>query len=221
MFERFTKRSRKAVVLAQEEARHFSHNYIGTEHLLLGLLRGGDSVAAHALASLDVTLGEVREQVQSIIGYGEGATNKVLFTPRSKKVFELALREALQCDHSYIATEHLLLGLMREGEGVANRILDNLDVEEEKVRREVLQVLDRSEDEGISNEELWESVWEVKETVNGSNRAPGSRLLETTFYATLGSMLSAPVIGVTVYAAVQLALKKTLQEKGSRSIFRR
>jgi ATP-dependent Clp protease ATP-binding subunit ClpC len=142
MFERFTERARKVVVLAQEEARHFNHNYIGTEHLLLGLLREDEGVAARALSSLNVTLDEVREQVESIVGYGEEGTGaQAPFTPRSKKVLELALREALQLGHNYIGTEHILLGLVRESEGVAARVLSNLDVDPDKVRREVVRML--------------------------------------------------------------------------------
>ncbi|MGB3681182.1 MAG: Clp protease N-terminal domain-containing protein [Rubrobacteraceae bacterium] len=221
MFERFTERSRKSVVLAQEEARHFNHNYIGTEHLLLGLLREEEGVAARTLASLNVTLDEVREQLESIVGYGEeGTGGKAPFTRRSKRVLEMALREALLLGHNYIGTEHLLLGLMREGEGVANRILGNLDVGVERVRREILQMLDRGEYEGISTEELWETTLRLREVVDGLNQAAGRRFLETATYATLGSLLSAPIIGVTVYVAIRLALKKTLRDKGSRSIFR-
>src|ERR687889_636273 len=142
MFERFTERARKVVVLAQEEARHFNHNYIGTEHLLLGLLREDEGVAARALGSLNVTLDEVREQVESIVGYGEeGTGGQAPFTPRSKKVLELALREALQLGHNYIGTEHILLGLVRESEGVAARVLSNLGVDPDKVRREVVRML--------------------------------------------------------------------------------
>jgi ATP-dependent Clp protease ATP-binding subunit ClpC len=130
------------VVLAQDEARHFNHNYIGTEHLLLGLLREDEGVAAQALSSLNVTLDEVREQVESIVGYGEEGTGaQAPFTPRSKKVLELALREALQLGHNYIGTEHILLGLVRESEGVAARVLSNLDVDPDKVRREVVRRL--------------------------------------------------------------------------------
>ncbi|CAA9409200.1 MAG: ATP-dependent Clp protease, ATP-binding subunit ClpC, partial [uncultured Rubrobacteraceae bacterium] len=141
-FERFTERARKVVVLAQDEARHFNHNYIGTEHLLLGLLREDEGVAAQALSSLNVTLDEVREQVESIVGYGEEGTGaQAPFTPRSKKVLELALREALQLGHNYIGTEHILLGLVRESEGVAARVLSNLDVDPDKVRREVVRRL--------------------------------------------------------------------------------
>src|SRR5919107_79094 len=142
MFERFTERARKVVVLAQDEARHFNHNYIGTEHLLLGLLREDEGVAAQALYSLNVALDEVREQVESIVGYGEEGTGaQAPFTPRSKKVLELALREALQLGHNYIGTEHILLGLVRESEGVAARVLSNLDVDPDKVRREVVRRL--------------------------------------------------------------------------------
>src|SRR5829696_4506824 len=142
MFERFTERARKVVVLAKEEARTFNHNYIGTEHLLLGLLREDEGVAARALSSLNVTLDEVREQVESIVGYGEEGTGcQAPFTPRSKKVLELALREALQLGHNYIGTEHILLGLVRESEGVAARVLSNLGVDPDKVRREVVRML--------------------------------------------------------------------------------
>ena len=142
MFERFTERARKVVVLAQDEARHFNHNYIGTEHLLLGLLREDEGVAAQALYSLNVNLDDVREQVESIVGYGEEGTGaQAPFTPRSKKVLELALREALQLGHNYIGTEHILLGLVRESEGVAARVLSNLDVDPDKVRREVVRRL--------------------------------------------------------------------------------
>lgn len=222
MFERFTERSRKIAVMAQEEARHMEHNYVGTEHLLLGLLRQDEGVAARILTSLDVTLDEVRAQLESIVGYGEeGAGGQAPFTRRSKRVFELALGEALQLGHDYIATEHLLLALMHEGEGVANRILDNLDVGVEEVRREILQMLDRREDEGISNEELWEETWRLKEALDEFNQAAGRRVLETVLSATLGSLLSAPIIGATVYVAIRLALRKTVQDKGVRSIFQR
>ena len=222
MFERFTERARKVVVLAQEEARHFNHNYIGTEHLLLGLLREDEGVAARALASLGVTLDEAREQLESIVGYGEeGSGAQAPSTPRSKRVLELALREALRLGHDYIGTEHLLLALMREGEGVANRILDNLDVGVEGVRREVLRMLDQGEDEGVVIEQSWEATCRSGEGLNGLNQAASRRLPESILYTTLGSLVSAPIIGVAVYVAARVALKKTLQEKESRSIFRR
>jgi ATP-dependent Clp protease ATP-binding subunit ClpC len=142
MFERFTERARKVVVLAQDEASRFNHNYIGTEHLLLGLLKEGEGVAARALGSLGVTLDEARGQVESIVGYGgEDTGGQAPFTPRSKKVLELSLRESMQLGHNYIGTEHILLGLVREQEGVAARVLTTLDVDPDKVRREVVRML--------------------------------------------------------------------------------
>ena len=142
MFERFTERARQVVVLAQEEAKNLHHNYIGTEHLLLGLLREADGVAARVLGSLEVTLEEVRGEVTRIVGEGEHESQgQIPFTPRAKKVLELALREALSLGHNYIGTEHILLGLARESEGVAARILADLDVDLERVRQEVMRVL--------------------------------------------------------------------------------
>ncbi len=142
MFERFSERARQVVVLAQDEARAFNHNYIGTEHLLLGLLREEEGLAARVLESLDITIEEVRAQVARIIGQGdEIAKGQIPFTPRSKKVLELALREALSLGHNYIGTEHILLGLVRENEGVAARILLDSDADAEKVRDEVIRML--------------------------------------------------------------------------------
>src|SRR5437667_8303430 len=142
MFERFTERARQVVVLAQEEARTLKHNYIGTEHILLGLLREEEGLAARVLESLDITVEEVRAQVARIIGEGdEVATGQIPFTPRAKKVLELALREALALGHNYIGTEHILLGLGREGEGVAMRILVDYDADSVKVRNEVIRAL--------------------------------------------------------------------------------
>jgi dihydroneopterin aldolase len=142
MFERFTERARNCVVLAQEEAHLFNHNYIGSEHLLLGLLRQNEGIAAQALASLNVTLGETREQLESIVGYGEKGTGpEVPFTPRSRKVLELALRESMQLGHNYIGTEHILLGLVRESKGMANQMLTNLGVEADEVREQVIRRL--------------------------------------------------------------------------------
>lgn len=127
MFERFTDRARRVVVLAQDEAKALNHNYIGTEHLLLGLISEGEGVAAKALESLDISLEAVRAQVEEIIGHGTSTpTGHIPFTPRAKKVLELSLREALQMNHSYIGTEHILLGLIREGEGVAAQVLIRL-----------------------------------------------------------------------------------------------
>ena len=142
MFERFTDRARRVVVLAQDEARALNHNYIGTEHLLLGLIHEGEGVAAKALESMDVTLDKARAQVVEIIGEGQSApSGHIPFTPRAKKVLELSLREALQLSHNYIGTEHILLGLLREGEGVAVQALGNLDVDLAALRQAVMQLL--------------------------------------------------------------------------------
>ena len=142
MFERFTDRARRVVVLAQEEARLLNHNYIGTEHILLGLLNEGEGIAAQALESLDIDLASVRDEVVKIIGQGQQSpSGHIPFTPRAKKVLELSLREALQLGHNYIGTEHILLGLIREGEGVAAQVLQQLGAELQKVRQTVIQLL--------------------------------------------------------------------------------
>ncbi len=142
MFERFTERARQVVVLAQEEARTLKHNYIGTEHILLGLLREEEGLAARVLESLEITVEEVRSQVIRIVGAGEEVTSgQIPFTPRAKKVLELALREALSLGHNYIGTEHILLGLVRENEGVAARILADFDADSEKIRNEIIRML--------------------------------------------------------------------------------
>lgn len=142
MFERFTDRARRVVVLAQEEARMLNHNYIGTEHILLGLIHEGEGVAAKALESLGISLEAVRSQVEEIIGQGQQApSGHIPFTPRAKKVLELSLREALQLGHNYIGTEHILLGLIREGEGVAAQVLVKLGADLNRVRQQVIQLL--------------------------------------------------------------------------------
>ncbi len=142
MFERFTDRARRVVVLAQEEARELDHNYIGTEHLLLGLIHEGEGVAAKALESLGISLEAVRQQVEEIIGRGEDQpSGHIPFTPRAKKVLELSLRESQQLGHNYIGTEHILLGLIREGEGVAAQVLVRLGADLNRVREQVLQLL--------------------------------------------------------------------------------
>ncbi len=142
MFERFTERARQVVVLAQDEARTLKHNYIGTEHILLGLLREEEGLAARVLDTLDITVEEVRAQVARIVGQGdEVTTGQIPFTPRAKKVLELALREALSLGHNYIGTEHILLGLVRENEGVAARILLDFDADAEKIRNEIIRML--------------------------------------------------------------------------------
>jgi ATP-dependent Clp protease ATP-binding subunit ClpC len=142
MFERFTDRARRTVVLAQEEARLLQHNYIGTEHILLGLIREGEGVAAKALESLGIGLEAVRQQVEEIIGRGQQAPGgHIPFTPRAKKVLELALREAIQLGHTYIGTEHILLGLIREGDGVAAQVLVRLGADLNRTRQQVIEVL--------------------------------------------------------------------------------
>jgi ATP-dependent Clp protease ATP-binding subunit ClpC len=142
MFERFTDRARRVVVLAQEEARMLNHNYIGTEHILLGLIHEGEGVAAKGLESLGISLEAVRAQVEEIIGQGQQApSGHIPFTPRAKKVLELSLREALQLGHNYIGTEHILLGLIREGEGVAAQVLVKLGADLNRVRQQVIQLL--------------------------------------------------------------------------------
>ena len=168
MFEKFTDKARRVVVLAQEEAKMLNHNYIGTEHLLLGLIHEGEGVAAKSLEALGISLDAVREQVQEIIGQGQQApTGHIPFTPRAKKVLELSLREALQLGHSYIGTEHLLLGLIREGEGVAAQVLTKLGADTNRVRQQVIQLL---------------SGFQGKETVQvgGETNAPqkGSQILD-------------------------------------------
>jgi ATP-dependent Clp protease ATP-binding subunit ClpC len=142
MFERFTDRSRRVVVLAQEEARMLDHGYIGTEHILLGLIREGDGHAARALESLGISLDAVRQQVEAFIGRGQQApSGSVPFTPRAKKVLELSLRESLQLGHNYIGTEHILFGLIREGDGVAAQVLVTLGADLTRVRQQVIQLL--------------------------------------------------------------------------------
>ena len=143
MFERFTERARQVVVLAQDEARALGHSYIGTEHLLLGLLREEEGLAARALASLNVTIEEVRAKVERIVGRGpdHAETGQIPFTPRAKKTLELALREGQALGHNYIGTEHILLGLARQDEGVAGQILAALGVDVDTIRRHVIRLL--------------------------------------------------------------------------------
>jgi ATP-dependent Clp protease ATP-binding subunit ClpC len=154
MFERFTERARRVVVYAQEEARQLSHNYIGTEHLLLGLLREPESVAGRALTELKISLDAVQAQVVEIIGRGKGAqSGHIPFTPRAKKVLELSLREALQLGHNYIGTEHILLGLVREGNGVAAQVLVKLGGTLDRVRGTVLELAPASSEAGSEDPE--------------------------------------------------------------------
>ena len=144
MFERFTSRARAVMVLAQVESRALNHNHIGTEHILLGLIHEGEGVAAQALESLGISLEAVRQQVQETIGVGKQSrapSGHIPFTPRAKKVLELSLREALHLGHNYIGTEHVLLGLIREGEGVAAQVLVGLGADHDRVRAEVVHLL--------------------------------------------------------------------------------
>ena len=172
MFERFTDRARRVVVLAQEEARLLNHNYIGTEHILLGLIHEGEGVAAKALESLGISLEAVRNQVEEIIGQGGSSpSGHIPFTPRAKKVLELSLREALQLGHNYIGTEHILLGLIREGEGVAAQVLVKLGADLSRVRQQVIQLLSGYSGSGEGSESSG-----GKETVGGSSeRGEGSQ----------------------------------------------
>jgi ATP-dependent Clp protease ATP-binding subunit ClpA len=142
VFERFTDLAQRAVLLAQEEARLLQHNYIGTEHLLLGLVREEEGIAARALVQLGISLQVVRDEIERVIGQGgEASPSHIPFTPRAKQVLELSQREALQLGHTYIGTEHLLLGLIREGEGVASQVLVRLGADLGRVRRQVIQLL--------------------------------------------------------------------------------
>jgi hypothetical protein len=164
MFERFTDRARRVVVLAQEEARELNHNYIGTEHILLGLIHEGTGVAAKALESLGISLAAVRQQVEEIIGQGQHApSGHIPFTPRAKRVLELSLRESLQLGHNYIGTEHILLGLIREGEGVAAQVLVRLGADLDRVRQQVIQLLHgyqaRAARGPITESEVAEATW--------------------------------------------------------------
>ncbi|MDN6376657.1 ATP-dependent Clp protease ATP-binding subunit, partial [Corynebacterium sp.] len=178
MFERFTDRARRVVVLAQEEARALNHNYIGTEHILLGLIHEGEGVAAKALESMGISLEAVRTEVEDIIGTGgHPPSGYIPFTPRAKKVLELALREALQLGHKYIGTEHILLGLIREGEGVAAQVLVKLGADLSSVRQQVIQLLsgyEGSEPEAAPDEPATAGVGQNSEPGPGGNK-PGQK----------------------------------------------
>jgi ATP-dependent Clp protease ATP-binding subunit ClpA len=168
MFEKFTDRARRVIVLAQEEARMLNHNYIGTEHILLGLIHEGQGVAARALESLGISLEDVRQNVVEMIGRGQEApSGHIPFTPRAKKVLELSLRESQQIGHEYIGTEHILLGLIREGEGVAAQVLVKLGADLNRVRQQVLQLV-----RGRAAEEADETEaggrWETAEGLAGA-----------------------------------------------------
>src|SRR4029450_7317227 len=152
-FDKFTDRARKVLTLAQDEAQRFNHNYIGTEHLLLGLVREGEGVAARVPENMNVELAKVRTAVEFIIGRGDRpVVGEVGLTPRAKRVIELAIDEARRLGHNYIGTEHLLLGLVREGEGIAAGVLESLGVNLDKVRHEVIRVLSQSSSVGPAQE---------------------------------------------------------------------
>jgi len=180
VFERFTDRARRVVVLAQEEARLLNHNYIGTEHILLGLIHEGEGVAAKALESLGISLEAVRQQVEEIIGQGGSSpSGHIPFTPRAKKVLELSLREALQLGHNYIGTEHILLGLIREGEGVAAQVLVKLGADLSRVRQQVIQLLSGYPGPTGTGGQTQSSTGEKASTGGGSgDAASGSLVLD-------------------------------------------
>jgi ATP-dependent Clp protease ATP-binding subunit ClpC len=184
VFERFTDRARRAVVLAQEEARMLNHNYIGTEHLLLGLVHEGEGVAARVLTALEIGLQDVRGEIEEIIGHGQSApAAQIPFTPRAKKVLELSLREALQLGHNYIGTEHILLGLVREGEGVGAQVLKKRGATLDGIRAEVVSLL--SGEAGPSGEGA--SMRPDEPAAHDEPRCPrcGARLSETATYRVL------------------------------------
>ena len=177
MFEKFTDRARRVVVLAQEEARMLDHNYIGTEHILLGLIHEGHGVAAGALESLGISLEDVRQNVVEMIGRGQEApSGHIPFTPRSKKVLELSLRESQQLGHEYIGTEHILLGLIREGEGVAAQVLVKLGADLNRVRQQVLQLLGAEVHELAGPEGETAAAREASPGLTAVTREPGPGL---------------------------------------------
>jgi ATP-dependent Clp protease ATP-binding subunit ClpC len=172
LFERFTDRARRVVVLAQEEARMLNHNYIGTEHILLGLIHEDEGIACRALESLGISLGAVRSQVEEIIGRGQAVpSGHIPFTPRAKKVLELSLREALQLGHNYIGTEHILLGLVREGEGVAAQVLQKLGADLHRVRSQVMQLLGSGAESSPGPSEAADPKDQVRNAAERARRA--------------------------------------------------
>jgi ATP-dependent Clp protease ATP-binding subunit ClpC len=176
MFERFTDRARHVVVYAQEESRMLNHNYIGTEHILLGLIHEGEGIAARALEAMGISLDSARRRVEEIIGQGQTApAGHIPFTPRGKKVLELALREALQMGHTYIGTEHILLGLIREGEGVGAQVLQELGADLDRVRQTVIQLLSgytAGEAAAGGEVSVGETAYRPVETLQESERKP-------------------------------------------------
>jgi Clp amino terminal domain, pathogenicity island component/UvrB/uvrC motif len=173
MFQRFTDRARRVMVLAQEEASRLDHNWIGTEHILLGLIHEGEGVAANALKSLGISLDPVRQQVEEIIGRGqETPQGHIPFTPRAKKVLELSLRESKKLGHNYIGTEHILLGLIREGDGVAAQVLVRLGADLNRVRQQVIQLLHgRPAEEPGPGAEV--GLWTIEQRLTAIERRVG------------------------------------------------
>jgi ATP-dependent Clp protease ATP-binding subunit ClpC len=203
MFERFTRRARQVVVLAQDEARTLNHNYIGTEHLLLGLLREEEGVAARVLSALDIGIDEVRAQVARIVGHGdEMSAGQIPFTPRAKRVLELALREAVAMGHNYIGTEHILLGLARENDGVAARILLDFGTDAEEIRNEVIRVLSgsgRSGAERASAERNPQLAAEIElDPARPRHRGTYAPAFATSTPFVLGWLLFAVALGIGV-----------------------
>jgi ATP-dependent Clp protease ATP-binding subunit ClpC len=185
VFERFTDRARRVVVLAQEEARMLNHNYIGTEHILLGLIHEGEGVACRALESMGISLRAARVEVEDIIGQGQSKpTGHVPFTPRAKKVLEMALREALALKHDYIGTEHLLLGLIREGEGVGAQVLQKLGADLNLARQRVIELLRAA---GVESAPVEAQHGDPRELVRrAADRARRARELSERLAAGLG-----------------------------------
>jgi ATP-dependent Clp protease ATP-binding subunit ClpC len=193
VFERFTERARQVVVLAQEEARVLRHNYIGTEHVLLGLLREEQGIAARVLESLEVTLGDVRAEVARIVGQGddEPAPGQIPFTPRAKKVLDLALREALSLGHNWIGTEHVLLGLARESDGVAMQILLDHGVGADRLRDEVVRMLGGPPPRGVSPPP---APWPRPGRPRRARRAPAPYLLVVVGWALFAIALGVGIL---------------------------
>jgi ATP-dependent Clp protease ATP-binding subunit ClpA len=213
-FEKFTDRARMVFSLAEEEARRFDHDYIGTEHLLLGLIREGEGIAGRVLASLGVSLPQVRSAVASVVGFGTGSATALHLTPRAKKVIELALREARHLDHDYIGTEHLLLGIVREGDGVAARELANLGVSGERVRGRVLEAIKAA---NPSRPPVPEFVWQRMKRGVGRPPLHGTRMrsLRVNIPDDLSGALSVSARHrrVSQSEIVRLALEKWLREE--------
>jgi ATP-dependent Clp protease ATP-binding subunit ClpA len=195
-FDRFNDRAKRVLALAQDEAIRFSHNYIGVEHLLLGLIREGEGVAAHVLDSLGIDLSKARTNVEFIIGRGDGTTapSEIVLSPRTKKVIELAVEEARKLGHSHVGTEHLLLGIVREGEGIASGIIESFGVSLEKVREQVIAVVGQQGTDMTSTREA------------GTAAAPGARVIASAHLLTAADRLD---------AASQKALARAYWEAGS------